>query len=61
MSKEFVVFNAEGKEVDWVDPYVSHREEYDHYYEVFNTFGSHVVVIPPGGYFQIREMEEDDA
>jgi hypothetical protein len=57
--KQFVVFNKSGAEVDWVDPYVSHREVPSVVYEVSNGHGEYLVVIPEGGRFEIRDMEAD--
>lgn len=55
MSAEFVVFDADGREVDWVDPYVSHVQTGSRLYLVDNGFSEYDVIVPKGGRFEIRE------
>lgn len=57
---EFVVFDRDNTEVDWIDPYVSHIPlsfENDRYV-VANTVCDYLVRIPEGGRFEIRELKE---
>lgn len=57
---EFVIIDAEGKEVDWIDPVVSF-EETDTHWIVDNTY--HVYRIHknnfPGCTVEVRAMKED--
>lgn len=55
MSDELVVFDATGTEVDWCDPYVSHRVE-DGVLYVDNSLDEHRMEIPEGGRYEIRPM-----
>ncbi|KMV14829.1 hypothetical protein ACT17_28215 [Mycolicibacterium conceptionense] len=56
--EEFVVFDASGKEVDWIDPYQAHREIEPGLFMVSN-FGDveYRVTVPDGGRFEIRPRE----
>lgn len=56
--REFVVFNAAGKPIDWIDPYEGHEETGPGLYLVTGALG-HVydVVVPKGGRFEVREMK----
>lgn len=53
-STELVVFDAAGKEFDWVGPYVSHREIDPTLLVVTNDRGDHQVTVPSGGRYEIR-------
>lgn len=55
----FVVFDADGNEIDWIDPYRSH-EKVDtkaRRFRVQNDRFSYFVTVPEGGRFEIRDME----
>lgn len=57
--REFVAFDASGKEVDWIDPYDWHKEIHSDYYAVSNHHDVYSVRIPPGGHYEIRDMGDD--
>jgi len=59
MSKEFVVFDATGKECDWYDPYLSHEGLGAGKFAVELAHDGYVVLIPDGGRFEVREMRSD--
>lgn len=52
--QEFVVFDASGKEVDWIDPYMAHRVIEPGLIRVSNGAHGYRVTIPAGGRFEIR-------
>lgn len=52
--QEFVVFDASGKEVDWVDPYQEHREIEPGLFAVSNGHAEYRVAVPDSGRFEIR-------
>ncbi|MET9329497.1 hypothetical protein [Tsukamurella sp. NPDC003166] len=54
-AQEFVVFNADGREIDWVDPYVGHIETGPRLYLVDNGHYEYDMTVPKGGWFEIRE------
>lgn len=58
---EFVVFDADGKEIDSVDPYQSHAP-YDAKAGQYFVKGAHgyeySVIIPEGGRYEIRPWKD---
>jgi len=56
MSIEFVALDANGRGVDWVDPYVSHELIRPGLYAVDNGYATYHVYIPNGGSYVIRPM-----
>ncbi|TDT31121.1 hypothetical protein [Naumannella halotolerans] len=54
-AREFVVFNAAGREVDWVVPYISHGTIAPGRYSVHNGHHDYEVRVPEGGRFEIRD------
>jgi len=54
---EFVVLDANGKEVDWYDPYDSHEEISSNLFWVDNGYGRYRVEIPSGGRCEIRPLK----
>lgn len=57
MSVEFVTFDAEGKEVDWIDPVIKADEIRTSIWLVDNGFDVHEVHIPEGGRHEIRRRK----
>ena len=66
MSKEFVAFDKNGKEISWVDPCEWHQDvtafsmglmDGECQYRVSNSVHVYEVIVPRGGHFEIREME----
>lgn len=51
---EFVVFDANGKEVDWVDPVIDYRKTDENCWTVDNGYAEYRVYIPEGGYHEVR-------
>lgn len=51
---EFVVFDANGKEVDWVDPVINYMLVTQGVYSVYNGFHDYTVRIPEGGRHEVR-------
>lgn len=67
--KEFVVFDGNGKEIDWIDPYEWHRDVTSHSkgiafgernYQVSNHSHVYEVVVPRGGHFELREFDDEE-
>ena len=67
MSKEFVAFDKNGKEINWIDPYDWHKDvtsvseglaSGERQYRVSNIAYEYDVVIPKGGRYEIREVDE---
>ena len=67
MSKEFVAFDKNGKEINWIDPYDWHKDvtsvsdglaSGERQYRVSNVVYEYDVVIPKGGRYEIREVDE---
>lgn len=67
MSKEFVAFDKNGKEIAWVDPYEWHQDvtafsmglvDGECQYRVSNHVYTYEVIVPRGGHFEIREVDE---
>ena len=67
MSKEFVAFDKNGKEINWIDPYDWHKDvtsvsdglaSGERQYRVSNVVYEYDVVIPKGGRYKIRELDE---
>jgi hypothetical protein len=60
-ARGFVVFAADGAEIDWLDPYVSHVEEHPGVFLVtLNVHGldrRYQAIVPSGGRYEIRELE----
>ena len=56
--EEFVVFDADGHEVDWYDPYHWHRDFGNGLVEVDNGAYTYDVHIPEGGSYTIRKRRE---
>ena len=56
----FVVYDAQGKEVDWIDPYLGHSEIEPGVYEVLNPFGLYDVEVPEGGRYELKWVIPDD-
>ena len=63
VSKEFVVFDKNGKEINWIDPYDWHKDVTsvseglmfgERQYLVSNIVYEYNVVIPKGGRYEIR-------
>lgn len=56
--KEFVVFDENGVEVDWVDPVLSHRVETIalDVVHINNGYNEYRVVVPEGGRWEIRDI-----
>ena len=66
MSKEFVAFDKNGKEINWIDPYDWHKDvtsvseglaSGERQYRVSNIVYEYDVVIPKGGRYEIRVIE----
>ena len=66
MSKEFVAFDKNGKEINWIDPYDWHKDvtsvsdglaSGERQYRVSNVVYEYDVVIPKGGRYEIRVIE----
>ena len=66
MSKEFVVFDKNGKEINWIDPYDWHKDvtsvseglaSGERQYLVSNHVYEYEVVVPEGGRYEIRAMD----
>lgn len=55
---EFVAFDANGKEVDWVDPVRDHRQVTENIWEVDNGLDVYPVRIPEGGRYELRVRED---
>lgn len=53
-SRELVVLDADGKQVDSCDPYVSHTEPEPGVLLVRNTFSRYRMTVPPGGRYVVR-------
>lgn len=53
---EFVVFDANGKEIDWIDPVVFWVELKPGVIQVGNGFFVYDVEIPKGGRYEVREL-----
>ena len=60
MTEEFVVFDAGGNEVDWIDPYEGHYEYKPGVLHVSNFVYEYLVRVPEGGRYEIREMEKNE-
>ena len=67
MIDEFVVFDKNGKEINWRDPYDWHKDvtsvseglaSGERQYRVSNIVYEYDVVIPKGGRYEIREVDE---
>ena len=67
MSKEFVAFDKNGKEISWVDPCEWHQDvtafsmglmDGECQYRVSNSVYVYEVIVPRGGHFEIREVDE---
>ena len=65
MIEEFVVFDKNGKEINWIDPYDWHKDVTsesmglvfgERQYRVSNIAYEYDVVIPKGGRYEIRAM-----
>lgn len=54
MTIEFVTFDAEGKEIDWIDPVFKSDEIRPGLWLVDNGFDIYEVHIPEGGHHEIR-------
>ena len=57
MSVEFVVFDADGYETDWVDPVKEHFDLGGGKHQVDNGYDIFDLQVPEGGRFEIRAME----
>lgn len=57
MTLEFVAFDAQGREVDWIDPYLEHRIVDEVTFLVDNGYSEYAVVVPTGGRYEIRVKE----
>lgn len=58
MTLEFVAFDREGKEVDWIDPVATAREVRPGIWHVDTGCGVYEVAIPEGGRHEVRERRE---
>ena len=58
MAKEFVTFNKEGREVDWIDP-VNDWQETETEFLVETDYGTHMVSKTPGYTFEVRELMDE--
>lgn len=58
MTIEFVVYDRDGRVIDTIDPYVSHRplNNDGSLYRVDNGYHEYDIAIPEGGRFEIRPM-----
>ena len=66
MTEEFVVFDKNGKEINWIDPYDWHKDvtsvseglaSGERQYLVSNRVYEYEVVVPEGGRYEIRAMD----
>lgn len=55
--REFVIFDAEGSEVESIDQYVSLTDLGDGVIMVHHAIYDYPVAIPAGGRYEIREMD----
>ena len=56
MTKEFVVFDATGKECDWYDPYLTHTDLGGGAFLVELGHDEYFVEVPRSYRFEVREM-----
>ena len=55
---EFVTFDKDGTEVDWIDPYVTHDFADDGRVLVSSTYCDYLVAVPKGGRYEVRPLKE---
>lgn len=58
MTLEFVMIDANGREVDWIDPVIDYKVKGDTV-TVDNGFHIYVLTIPEGGRFDVRQRIAD--